>query len=116
MIYTCYFAKYKHDNGISIALKSPDWFNGEAYSPLFPKWSFLKQYFKDKNETNYIEQYNKLVLNQLDPIKVYKDLNGKVLLCWEKTGKFCHRRLVAEWLESSLNVQVFEINDNRKYT
>jgi uncharacterized protein (DUF488 family) len=29
---------------------------------------------------------------------VAQALEGKVLLCYEKSGDFCHRHLVAEWL------------------
>jgi len=31
-----------------------------------------------------------------------------VLLCWEKRGVACHRRLVAEWLETELGITVPE--------
>jgi hypothetical protein len=30
------------------------------------------------------------------------------MLCWEAPGEFCHRRLVAEWLEGELGIQVPE--------
>jgi hypothetical protein len=30
------------------------------------------------------------------------------LLCWEAPGKFCHRRLVAAWLEDALGIDVPE--------
>lgn len=106
---TSYFAKYKGNNGISIAIKSPPYFKGKEYSQLFPKWSFLKKYLNDKNEITYTIEYYKQILNTLDPYKVYNDLSDKVLLCWESPDKFCHRRLVAEWIERKLNIVVPEI-------
>jgi len=49
-------------------------------------------------------------LDVLDAKKVYEELGeDSILLCWEKSGDFCHRRLVAEWLEKELNVKVNEI-------
>jgi len=108
-MFTSYFAKYKAKNGISIAIKSPNWFDGNTYPLLFPHWNFLKQYFKDKNESDYIFAYNKEILSKLNPEEVYANLNGMVLLCWEKSGKFCHRRIVAEWIETSLGIEVPEL-------
>jgi hypothetical protein len=37
--------------------------------------------------------------------------NGRplVLLCWEKPGQFCHRRLLANWIEKSVGVEVPEL-------
>lgn len=81
-----------------------------------------------------IEDYNKIYqqqLDKLDPQKVWSDLhaltNGSepTLLCFEKPKAqlasagsephpsdpnlwFCHRRLVADWLQSNLNQKVPE--------
>jgi len=46
----------------------------------------------------------------LNPVHVADDLEGKVLLCWELPGQFCHRRLVAEWLEKNLLIEVPELD------
>jgi len=99
---TSYFAKYKNSDGINIAIKPAPGFTGESYPDLFPKWSFLKQYKIDGDEQAYTEAYYDEVLNHLDPYKVWNDLKDKTLLCWEKSGSFCHRRIVAEWLENSI--------------
>lgn len=50
------------------------------------------------------------ILEGLDPQKVFDDLaEDAILLCWEAPGKFCHRRLVAAWLEEKLGVQMPEL-------
>jgi len=47
-------------------------------------------------------------LSKLDPVSVVEELKTKsqgqpvVLLCYEKSGSFCHRHLVAEWLNKYL--------------
>jgi hypothetical protein len=49
------------------------------------------------------------LLAQLDPAEIYQTLGeNAVLLCWEKPGDACHRRLVAEWIEQHLGVEVPE--------
>lgn len=115
-MYTSYFAKSaNHPHAVSIAGKAPDWFKGRQYKILAPKWGFFKQY-KDPNDEKYsdqgfyTEQFNKEVLNKLDPKKVFEELGeNAVLLCWEKSGTFCHRHIVAEWLSKNLNIEIKEI-------
>ena len=65
------------------------------------------------NIVMYPKQMNKKEdsngLSQLDPKKVYEELDGKILLCYEKETDFCHRFLVASWLEFNLGIEVKEI-------
>lgn len=106
---TSYFAKYRRVTGVNIAIKPAPGFAGPSYPDLFPKWSFLKKYKEDGNEADYTREYHAQVLNKLDPQKVYDDLKDSTLLCLEKSGEFCHRRLVAEWLEKALGITVPEV-------
>jgi len=108
-MYTSYFAKYTGNEGVSIALKTPSWFDGVSYPDLFPEQSFLSRYFHDKDEAAYTEAYHERILSRLNPNQVYKDLNDKVLLCYERSGVFCHRRIVADWIWLNLGIEVPEI-------
>ena len=108
MIQTSSFFKYKGPNGVSIALTTPPFWKGPGYFYLYPTWDMINKYKKTKNEKEYIKEYNK-VLEVLNPIVVYDQLDGMVLLCWEPPGEFCHRRLVAKWLENELGIEVPEI-------
>ncbi len=112
---TSYFAQVdKINNPLSISGKSPDWYLGPEYKLLAPKWSFFNDYKKGKiNEDGYTQQYNELVLSELDARQVYDAIINQfgedvVLLCYEKPGDFCHRRLVARWFEDELSVVVPE--------
>ena len=105
---TSYFAKYKKDDAVSIAAKHPPWFKGDSYPALFPKYNFFKKYKEDGDEEAYRKSYYEQVLSKLDAQKVYDDLKDKTLLCWEKSGAFCHRRIVAEWLYNELGVVIEE--------
>jgi len=109
-IKTSYFANYKEDNAVSIAFSTPNWFKGEKYKKLAPPKKLLYDYKSGLvEEEEYRKVYSKEVLNKLDPFKIAKELNNKVLLCYEKSEDFCHRKLVAEWLEEELNIKVKEV-------
>ena len=130
MIYTSYFANLKNiielnnTNIISIAGKSSDEFvrlafknplNVFQYKKLAPKYWWWKEWH-DNNLSNdwYIEKYNETVLSKLNPEKVYNELTNNnerdaVLLCWESKNRFCHRHLVSNWIEKSINIEVKEL-------
>lgn len=106
---TSYFAKYKGSDGVNIAIKPAPGFAGPSYPDLYPKWSFLKQYKIDGDEVAYTKAYHDEVLSKLEPEVVWEQLKDRTLLCWERTGSFCHRRVVADWLKRELGVTVLEI-------
>jgi len=108
---TSYFAKSSNNfYAVSIAGKTPDWFSGKRYKKLAPKIGFFKKYKEDGDEAFYRIQYQKEVLDELDPREVYEELGEHaVLLCYEKPGKFCHRHLVSEWLSKNLGIEITEL-------
>ena len=118
MIYTGYFAKLKEyeNNGlipISISGKAPDFYNGIEYKRFAPSWSIYNNY-KNGNidEFGYTERYKKEILDKLNPVEIKQFLTSFdkdiILLCYEKQGDFCHRHLVADWIESNLGIKVEE--------
>lgn len=125
MIYTSSHSLCKTDEYIMVAIsgnKGKDYiddngneYNGEFYSKLAPKFSFWSKWHEMKDKVSfeestlfYIENYYKEVLSKLDPEEVYRDLNNSILLCYEDSNEFCHRHIVAEWLELTLGIKVFE--------
>jgi hypothetical protein len=109
-MHTSHFWRFYHENDprlVSIALKSPEWFKGREYPPLAPRLDMLPM-----EEAEYRLEYQ-AILDRLDPRQVYEHLGQEaILLCWEPPSRFCHRRLVAEWLEKALGVQVLEFPQN----
>ena len=108
---TSYYSKYngKSPNAVSIAAKAPSWYKGREYKKLAPKYWFFKKYKEDGDEDFYIKHYYKEVLNELDPKEIYEELGeDAVILCWEASDKFCHRHIVAEWLNLSLCIPKIE--------
>jgi hypothetical protein len=75
-------------------------------------------WFRSVNPERYIELYGE-ILDRLDPAEIYDRLisfgDNPVMLCWENasdchSGKtFCHRHLVAQWLEDRLAIEVPEL-------
>lgn len=108
---TSYFAKSgNHPNAVSIAGKSPKGYKGRQYKKLAPKFWFFRKYKEDGDKEFYTEQYYKLVLNFLDPKKVFEDLGTHaIILCYEKPGDFCHRHIVAQWLKDKLGITIEEL-------
>lgn len=111
MIQTSNFAKHaNHPDAISISAKAPVNYKGKEFKTLAPKWHFFKKYKEDGDSEYYTKCYQEEVLKRLNPKEIYDKLDGAILLCYEKPGEFCHRRLVADWLEKSLGIEVPEIN------
>lgn len=119
MIYTSYFAKLKKlpPDIIPIAIcgKSPDWYKGLQYKKLAPKYGFFKIWKENHDNDYYIDCFQKEVLNLLDADDVVNDLmklsGGKdvALICYEKPLDFCHRHLVATWLNEQVGNNVEEL-------
>jgi len=103
MIYTSYFSskKYNIELGVSIARYANFW-KGEICQELFPSKELLADYKADLiNESQYKARYVVETLSKLNPKELAAKLNNKVLLCYEKSGDFCHRHIVADWFNQN---------------
>ena len=103
-------------------------FYGNAYKKMSPRL-YLWQYY-DQNPDNltedelidwYIKEFYDLRLKDLNPIELMDTLNQKfgeeiILLCHELPGldinkeHFCHRRLLADWLELKTGIIIPELS------
>lgn len=118
MIYTSYFARLNDLPSnvvpISICGKAPDWYTGLQYKKLAPKRDFFIKWKENHDNDYYVKCFNEQVLNKTDILTVIKDLvdllhstgnliNEKTicLVCYEKPSDFCHRHLVADWLNEN---------------
>lgn len=108
MLYTSYFSsgKYKHEDGVSIARYCNFW-HGPSFVALAPSegllwwWKHLSHKEQAESEQYYEYLYREQTLSRLNPAEVAMILEGKTLLCYEKTGDFCHRHIVAKWLKEA---------------
>ncbi len=125
MIYTSYFAKLKSlpDNVVPVSIcgKVPDWYKGLQYKKLAPKYGFFMEWKENRNNEYYIKCYKEQVTDRLNPKSVVEELDDLLLssvsgidckidsmavpqialICYEKPTDFCHRHLVAEWLNQN---------------
>lgn len=117
---TSYFAKItqltKDGYGLlGIVQYPPLFYTGWNNEKLAPSPDLLQRYKSGYvSSSEYVIEYEE-VLAELDPRSTYRQClnhlgeNGKVaLLCFEKAGDFCHRRLVAKWFEKKLGIEVPE--------
>ena len=102
MIHTSNFSnvkKLKIEDCISIAIGTPIWFNGKIFKELQPTWNIVMNHKRGIiTDEEYTKIYYDTVLNKLNPIKVIENLDTKILLCWCPKNKFCHRKIVSNWL------------------
>lgn len=115
---------------VSVARSCRYW-TGEKYPDLFPTWDMVsmaqREWDKGDNQ-KVIEKYEKMyreqILDKLDPLQVYEDLEDAVILCHESIDKieagidFCHRHMIAKWLEEELwllgiDVEIPELKDEK---
>lgn len=68
----------------------------------------------DLTQEQYTEMYKRNVLSQHYPSSIVEKIRrlsqGKdcALLCYEKPGEFCHRHILADWLNKELNAGIEE--------
>jgi hypothetical protein len=113
---TSYFAKLSQVRApLSISGRAPDFYKGPQFKTLAPKYEFFAAYKAGEIDSDgYTSEFRRLVLAPLNPRLLYDRLHAEhgpevTLLCYEKPGDFCHRRLVAEWFEQELGVSVPEL-------
>jgi len=114
-IYTGYFAlleKYVEAglNPVSIAGVAPCFYEGREWKHLAPYFSTYTKYKNGEyTEFQYMDEYIPKI-EKLDKMELKKQIDSipnLILLCYEKEG-FCHRHLLADWLENNLGYVVEE--------
>lgn len=113
-MFTSYYAKHGTDrNAVAISAKPPDWYVGVTYPLLAPSWDLINGVKSGSmSEDEYTERYLKLLKKRgASPYRTLSDLGDQaILLCFETPDKFCHRRIVADWIEFTLGIVVPEIS------
>jgi|HubBroStandDraft_4_1064222.scaffolds.fasta_scaffold00001_17 hypothetical protein len=107
----CFHTAGIHPAAISIARFSPRWmrFAGACYPALAPTLAMLRMDHDD------FEAAYRARLDDLDPGRVYRELVAlagadALLLCHEMPLVPCHRLAVAHWLETTLGIEVPELD------
>jgi uncharacterized protein YeaO (DUF488 family) len=106
-----YARSSSYDLSFSISKKAPDWYKGKQLPQYAPTWEMIVAY-KDNALTSdeYALQYISLLKSRhQSPQKIVDALPDKSrLLCYESPGDFCHRRVLAQWVEDELGLIIPE--------
>ncbi|MBR5227933.1 MAG: DUF488 family protein [Clostridia bacterium] len=123
-IFTGCYSKCKVGNKISISGdrgKKVE-FVGKTIPQLAPKKAFWEIWHNNigkvpelENNKYYITQYYNEVLTKVDFEQLFKDEQRCILLCYEDSSEFCHRHIVAEYIEFIYNIKVPEIEIDENY-
>ncbi len=117
-LFTSYFANYRNFTKglrlISIAKYPPRGFNGEVlpaqFSMVAPSAQLLLGYKQGSiNKDEYVGIYSGQ-LQSLDVQQFIRYYNGAIFLCYEKRGDFCHRHIFAQFIQSTTDIIVPELN------
>lgn len=91
-------------------------FNAKAIPQLAPKREFWNIWHEnigkipeEENTRYYINEYYKQVLSKVDIEELLKDEKDPILLCFEKGQQFCHRHVLAEYIEMKYKIKVRDI-------
>jgi|TARA_B110000483_G_C18194530_1_gene542414 uncharacterized protein YeaO (DUF488 family) len=107
------------EGAVSIALFASNFSDLKfEYKALAPNWKILDK-FKKKviSEEKFILAY-KDQLNELNATSVVEHLSfltggeEPVLMCHCPKTKFCHRHLLADWLENKLGIHIQEFGSS----
>ena len=119
MIWTGYYAKLKEYEKVglvpvAISGKVPKFYDGLIYKEFAPRWETFKKWKNEEiSDIKYVEEYKKY-LDSLDKEEIRFDFDSPhkcgnmILLCYEKSGDFCHRHALADWLEENFGYRVEE--------
>ncbi len=106
MILTSYFSNWRkfpeNTKTISVSRFPPKWAKfDEQLNELAPSSNLLMRYKNNEiNEEDYEREYL-IQLSQLNVFDIAAKIQGSVLLCFEKSGEFCHRNLIRKWLKEN---------------
>lgn len=121
-IYTSYYSQTKRlqKNNIlpvSVSLFNPKYLKNEikcSLKYLAPRYKMMKM-----SVEQYKPEYVK-ILSSINPSRVIEDLKqagkGKdvALMCYESPGQFCHRHMIAEWLNKKTKFEITEWKEAEK--
>jgi hypothetical protein len=123
LLYTSNFASLKSlppsITPVAVSIGIPGWYKKERELRLAPTRKMLAM--SQAGDQDYYDVRYIKILESLDPEEIFESLTlagtrQVAMLCWCARGETCHRRYVAEWLESYLGIVVPEYGVPRKET
>ena len=99
---------------VSISRFPPKWFKGYCCFDFAPSVQLLHDYHEGLSDFDYSRRYRRQVLDRVDVHKVFEGLavlaGGRdiVLCCFEDAFQFCHRRLLARFVQERFHYSIEE--------
>ena len=104
----------KNPLAVAISIQPPPNFRGLRLPELAPTWEMVTGIRSGKMcEQEYTARYfDKMLDNNVSVDKILTKIHpDAILLCYEPPFIFCHRRLVAMWIENETGIHVPELLD-----
>ena len=117
-IFTSNYARHaQNPNAFAISRKAPDWYHGEEIQSLAPSWDIIMPYRdgrlgREGYKTQYIELLKSRKLTAKGIVESIPD--GAILLCYEAQNEFCHRRVLADWIEKETGFVIPEWQNEKE--
>jgi hypothetical protein len=96
---------------IGISYIVPDWFTGRTVGSFAPTKEMLAQYRAGTlTKQGYIDWYTFNLNQSRDAFKqnIPKLPDGSIFLCYEEPDEFCHRHILADWIQKNCGIFVTE--------
>lgn len=119
-IYTSNYARHGNNPlAIGISLTVPDWYEGKRLKYLAPKSdmiSKIKRTEENYNQRKYTRDYLDILKARNVNAERLLDLlpDGALLLCYESPADFCHRHILADWIERKTGIVVREWKNEKE--
>lgn len=97
---------------VSIARVKPKWFDGVSLYELAPPINLLERYKRGIVSEEVFKEEYLFYLKSIDIESIFNGLSTDdklVLLCYEKTNSFCHRHILAEYLNKKYDLYINEL-------
>lgn len=116
-IYTSYFAKVKYANIeperlFAVSRTCPPDFPGTRLLDFAPSAGLLGMYrnLPTFGWRKFIHGYMTECLNKKSLSELLDVIcDEAILICWEKSGTFCHRHIIADWIMEQCDISVTEL-------
>jgi hypothetical protein len=114
-VYTSSFSRFRPEWGVPVAITvgKPGWFE-----PAYETWGTVAPFglLDLESEAEFTRRYRHSlhrktprILRELEDLIAAYEPAALILLCFERPGEFCHRRLLAEWIEQKTGEEVAEL-------
>lgn len=117
--YTSNYSRHGNDlRSVAISRQPPVYYQGVISTILAPTWEIVTNYKRGIiDEDRYIFEYISLLEERkLTPKRVVNAFPERtIFLCYESPNDFCHRHVLAEWLNQSNVALVLEYTEREEY-